>query len=291
MLLGALEGGGTKMVCAIGEENGNIIDRITIPTLTPMETMPQIIEYFKKHMICALGVASFGPVDLNKKSKTYGYITSSTKEEWKYYNILGTLKDALKVPCGFDTDVNGSALGEIAYGSMRRVKNGIYITVGTGIGIGVYANGALVHGMMHPEGGHIYVKRHPHDSFSGICPYHGDCLEGLAAGPAIEARSGRKGQELAPDDEIWEFVSYYIAQAICNYICTISPEKIVLGGGVMNQPQLLPMIRRDVARLMNDYIEMEQMKDLDHYIVHSTLNDNQAVLGCLKLAYNEAVVS
>lgn len=291
MLIGALEGGGTKMVCAIGEENGRIIDRISFPTLTPAETMPQIIEYFKKHMVCALGVVCFGPLDLNRQSPTYGYITTSTKEAWRNYNILGVLRNALNVPCGFDTDVNGSALGEATYGCMRRLQSGVYVTVGTGIGVGIYSNGALVHGMLHPEAGHQLVRRHPDDDFDGICAYHGDCLEGLASGPAIEARVGRKAYELDPDDKTWTFVSYYIAQALCNFILTLSPERIVLGGGVMKQKQLFPMIRNDVEKLLGGYIRTPQMSDLEHYIVEPSLNDNQGVLGGIKLAYDAAVLS
>ena len=291
MLIGALEGGGTKMVCAVGEENGRIIDRISIPTRTPEETMPQIIEYFKKHMVCALGIVCFGPLDLNPTSPTYGYITTTTKAEWRNYNILGTLRDALDVPCGFDTDVNGAVMGEVAYGCMRRVRNGVYITVGTGIGVGIYSNGALVHGMLHPEGGHVLVRRHPSDTYAGVCSYHGDCLEGLASGPAIEERAGCKAYELAPDDRIWTYESYYLAQAVCNYILTISPEKIVLGGGVMKQEQLFPMIREDVRRMLAGYIQAPEMEDLEHYIVPASLDDNQGVLGGIRLAYDAAIMS
>lgn len=291
MLLGAIEGGGTKTLCAVGEEDGRIIDKITIPTLSPEETMPRIIEYFRDRMVCALGLASFGPIDLDKKSPTYGYITTTTKPSWRNYNILGTLKDALKVPCGFDTDVNGAVLGEVTYGALRHAQNGLYITIGTGIGTGIYVNGSLVHGMQHPEGGHVIVRRHPEDDFKGICDYHSDCLEGLASGPAILARTGHRGDELSPDDKVWEFVSYYIAQAIIDYILIVSPQKIILGGGVMQQEFLFPMIREQVGRLMNSYITAPQMQNLDTYIIPASLHGDQAIMGCMKLAYDEAIRS
>lgn len=291
MLLGAIEGGGTKMLCAVGEEDGRIIDKVVFPTETPEETIPKMIDYFKDRMICALGLASFGPIDLDRKSPTYGYITTTTKPSWRNFNILGAFKEALKVPCGFDTDVNGAVLGEATYGSLRHARNGLYITVGTGIGTGIYVNGGLVHGMQHPEGGHVVVRRHPDDKFAGICDYHGDCLEGLASGPAILARTGKRGNELPPDHEVWRFISYYIAQAICDYILIVSPQKIILGGGVMQQEFLFPMIRDEVRRLMNSYICTEQMKDLDNYIIPAMLKGDQAIMGCMKLAYDEAIRS
>ncbi len=291
MLLGALEGGGTKMVLAVGEEDGTVIDRISIPTKTPQETMPAIIEYFKAHMICALGVGFFGPLDLNERSKTFGCVTESTKEDWTYFNVLQKLKDELNVPCKLDTDVNAAALGEATYGCMRKLKNGIYITVGTGIGVGVFANGALVHGLVHPEGGHILVRRHPDDTYEGNCSFHKDCLEGLASGPAIMKRMGARAEELPQDSPVWTYVSYYLAQAICNYIYILSPEKIVLGGGVLHQKQLLPMIRKDVKALLGGYIRSDAIEDMENYIVPASLKDNQAVMGCLKLAYDAALLS
>lgn len=291
MLLGGIEGGGTKMVCAIGDEFGKIYDKVSFPTLAPMETMPKIIDYFKAFEICGLGLASFGPVDLNPKSETYGYITSSTKLDWKYYNIMGTLKDALGVPIGIDTDVNVAALGEIAYGCMQGVNTGMYVTVGTGVGIGLYANGAPVHGILHPEGGHILVRRHPEDTFAGICAYHGDCIEGLASGPAIEKRAGMSAKDIPEDAKDWEFVSYYIAQGICAFILSVAPEKIVLGGGVMNRTHVIPMIRSEVVRLLNGYIDTPQIKDIDSYIVPASLGGEQAVKGCMKLAYDRALHS
>ena len=291
MLLGGLECGGTKMVCAVGDESGNIEEKIVIPTETPAVTMPKILKFFRSHPVIALGIASFGPLDLDPASKTYGYITSTTKQYWKYYNLLGELKEAFGIPCGFDTDVNGSVLGEVTYGCMQGLNNAIYMTVGTGIGIGVYSNGSLLHGMLHPEGGHVIVKRHPKDTFKGCCAYHGDCLEGMASGSALRERFGKSANDVPADDPVWKFESYYIAQALMSYVLTLSPEKIVLGGGVMDRKELFPLIRDDLKKLLGGYINSERITDIDNYIVPSSLGGNEGVMGCMKLAYDAAVSS
>ena len=284
-LFGALEAGGTKMVCAIGDENGNILERVSIPTGTPENTMPPMIEFFKDKGICALGIGCFGPVDLDKKSPTYGYITSTPKLAWTNYPIVAEFEKALGVPVGFDTDVNAAALGEATWGCTRDVENSIYITIGTGVGVGVIANGKPYHGMIHPEGGHILLSRHPEDPMVGSgCPFHENCMEGLAAGPSLEKRWGVKGAELADRPEVWEMEAWYIGQAITNYIMILSPERIICGGGVMHQPVLLPLIRKEVARQMNGYIKGKGMDDLENYIVGVSLNDNQGAMGAVKLA-------
>ena len=284
MILGALEAGGTKMVCAIGDEKGNLLDRIVLPTQTPELIMPQMIAYYKKFQIEALGIGTFGPADLNPASKTYGYITTTPKLAWANYNILGTFSNALRIPVGFDTDVNAAALGEASFGCMQDVQTGIYITIGTGIGVGVIAEGKLLHGMLHPEGGHILLARHKSDRYPGCCPYHTNCFEGLASGPALEGRYGKKAIELSDMPEVWELEAEYIAQALVNYILILSPERIVLGGGVMHQEQLFSKIRQKTAELLNGYIKTKQLNNLDTYIVPSSLNDTQGILGCLKLA-------
>ena len=291
MLLGGIECGGTKMVCAIGDENGRIIEKQTIPTESPDITMPLIVNYFKSFPIIAMGVASFGPIDLRRKSPTYGYITSSTKLYWRNYNLLGELKKEFNIPFGLDTDVNGAVLGEVTYGSMKGITNGLYMTVGTGIGIGVYANGALVHGMLHPEGGHVTVKRHPEDTFYGNCVYHGDCLEGMASGSALDERFGIQAAKVSMDNYAWKFESYYLAQAIMDYILILSPEKIVLGGGVMNRKELFPMIRADVESLLGGYLHTYQLEHIDDYIIPSSLGGDQGVMGCMKLAFDAAAAS
>ena len=284
-LYGALEAGGTKMVCAIGDENGNILERISIPTRTPAETMGPMIDFFRGKGIRALGIGCFGPVDLNKKSPTYGYITSTPKLAWQNFPIVAEFQKALSVPVGFDTDVNAAALGEATWGCTKDVENSIYITVGTGVGVGVIINGKPYHGMIHPEGGHILLSRHPEDPMVGSgCPFHENCLEGLAAGPSLEKRWGVKGAELSGRKEVWELEAYYIGQAIADYILLLSPERIVLGGGVTHQEGLLALVRQEAVKQLAGYIRTAATQNLDSYIVGVSLNDNQGVMGAVKLA-------
>ena len=284
-LYGALEAGGTKMVCAIGDENGNILERVSIPTRTPAETMGPMLDFFRGKGICALGIGCFGPVDLNKKSPTYGYITSTPKLAWQNYPIVAEFEKALAVPVGFDTDVNAAALGEATWGCTKDVENSIYITVGTGVGVGVIINGKPYHGMIHPEGGHILLSRHPEDPMVGSgCPFHENCLEGLAAGPSLEKRWGVKGAELSGRKEVWELEAYYIGQAIADYILLLSPERIVLGGGVTHQESLLALVRQEAVKQLAGYIRAEALIHPETYIVGVSLNDNQGVMGAVKLA-------
>ncbi|MCI6850827.1 MAG: ROK family protein [Clostridiales bacterium] len=284
-LYGALEAGGTKMVCAIGDENGNILERISIPTRTPAETMGPMIDFFRGKGIRALGIGCFGPVDLKKGSRTYGYITSTPKLAWQNYPIVAEFEKALGVPVGFDTDVNAAALGEATWGCTRDVENSIYITVGTGVGVGVIIGGKPYHGMLHPEGGHILLARHPDDPMVGSgCPFHENCLEGLAAGPSLEKRWGIKGAELTGRKEVWQLEAYYIGQALADYILILSPERIVLGGGVTHQEGLLALIRQETAKQLAGYIRTAAIDHLDSYIVGVSLNDNQGVMGAVKLA-------
>ena len=287
MRIGALEAGGTKMVCAIGNENGEIFERVSFPTETPEITVPKMIEYFKEREIEALGIACFGPIDLNKKSDTYGYITTTPKLAWVNYDIVGAFKKELNVPIGFDTDVNGSALGEATWGVTQGLENSIYITIGTGVGMGIITNGKLLHGMLHPEAGHMLLRKHPEDTYEGKCPYHKTCLEGLAAGPAIEARWGKKGIELADKKEVWEMEAIRISIALVDLICILSPQRIILGGGVMHQEHMMPLVREEVKKQLNGYLKTKELEDLENYIVLPSLNDNQGIMGCLKLALNE----
>lgn len=291
MKLGALEAGGTKMVCAIGNERGEILERISIPTETPEITMPALVEFFKEREIESLGIGCFGPIDLNRSSETYGSITTTPKLAWANYDIAGTFKKAIGVPVGFDTDVNGSALGEATWGITKGLENSMYITVGTGIGAGIISNGKLLHGMLHPEAGHLLLAKHPGDTYAGKCPYHATCMEGLAAGPAIEERWGKKGSELADRAEVWELEAFYIGQALVNYILTLSPQRIVLGGGVMHQEHMLPLVREEVKRQLNGYLRTKELEDMEHYIVLPSLEDNQGIMGALKLALDELETS
>jgi Transcriptional regulator/sugar kinase len=284
MRLGTLEAGGTKMICAIGNEMGEILERVSIPTETPEITMPKLIAYFQERNVEALGISCFGPLDLDKDSKTYGYITSTPKLSWQYCNIVGAFRAALQIPVGFDTDVNGAVLGEATWGALKGLDSGIYITIGTGIGVGIYSGRRLLHNMLHPEAGHVYVNKHPEDKYEGNCPYHGTCFEGLAAGPAIEDRYGMGAKDLEDKAEVWELEAYYIAQAIIGYICTVSPRRIVLGGGVMNQEQLFPLIRTEVERLLGGYLKTKELEDINTYIVPAALQGNEGIMGGLRLA-------
>ncbi len=284
-LFGALEAGGTKMVCAIVTAAGDVLARTSIPTQTPAETMPRMIKFFRQSPIAALGVGCFGPVDLDRRSPSYGSITTTPKLAWRSYPIVQEFEKALSVPVGFDTDVNAAALGEATYGCTQDVQSSIYITVGTGVGVGVILGGKPHHGMLHPEGGHMLLARRADDPLArGVCPYHESCLEGLAAGSAIAARWGKPGAELAGRKEVWELEAYYIGQAICDYILILSPERIVLGGGVMHQDAMLPLVRAEVQRQLGGYIRCPRIDDWAHYIVGASLNDNQGILGAAKLA-------
>ncbi|MFV9510477.1 ROK family protein [Tepidibacillus sp. LV47] len=282
MFYGAIEAGGTKFVCAVGNETGEILAKVTIPTLTPEETMPQVLEFFRQYNLQAIGIGSFGPVDLNRESPTYGSITTTPKLEWRNYPLLKTVQETLSLPVGFQTDVNAAALGELHYGAAKGLDSCLYLTVGTGIGGGAIVNGQVIQGLTHPEMGHIIVRRHPNDPYQGKCPYHKDCLEGLAAGPAIEERWGKKGIELAERKEVWELEAYYLAQALVQYILILSPKKIILGGGVMKQSQLFPLIRQNVQELLNGYVDLPE---IDSYIVPPGLGDQAGIIGGLVLAH------
>ncbi|AZS16259.1 ROK family protein [Paenibacillus lutimineralis] len=285
MRLGSIEGGGTKFVCGIGNEEGDIEERISFPTTTPMETLDRVVEFFKDKGVQAIGFGSFGPVDVDKQSDTYGSVMETPKPNWSGYRVVEHIKRSLNVPIGFDTDVNAAALGEAAWGAARGLDSCLYITIGTGIGAGAVAEGNLIHGLVHPEMGHILVRRHPEDHYAGHCPFHQDCLEGLAAGPAIEARWNRKGNELGENHPAWVMESYYIAQALMNYILILSPKKIVLGGGVMGQNQLFPLIREQVSQLLHGYVQHSALSsDIDDYIVPPGLGSNAGLCGGLALA-------
>lgn len=284
MRIGGIEAGGTKMVCAVADEKGRLIDRVTFPTRGPKETFEDMIDYFKKWEIEGLGICCFGPIDLHKDSPTYGFITSTPKPGWANVDVVGTFRKALGVPIGFDTDVNGAILGEVTWGAAKGVDSAIYITIGTGVGVGVYVNGGLLHGLVHPEAGHMLLARHPEDFYAGKCPYHKTCLEGLAAGPAIEERWGAKGLELAEKTQVWELEAYYIAQAVTNYILAYSPQKIILWGGVMHQERLFPMVREKVKALLGDYISHQLITDkMEEYIVKPALGEDPGILGAVKL--------
>lgn len=284
-MLGAIEAGGTKFVCAVGKEDGTLIERIQFDTLSPEETMPQIVAFFRKYDIKSLGVGSFGPVDIDPNSHTYGNITATPKKGWRDFPFLSRLQNEFDVPMEFNTDVNAAALGEVMHGAAQDVDSCLYITVGTGIGAGAVNNGQLLQGLSHPEMGHTIVRRHADDSYEGTCPYHGDCLEGLAAGPAIERRWGKKGIELQDKQEVWELEAYYLAQALMQFILILTPKRIVMGGGVMKQKQMFPLIQQKVQELLNGYVPVpEIVEHIDSFIVPPKLGDNAGIVGALMLA-------
>lgn len=293
-LFGGIEAGGTKFVCAVGTGPNDIRAETRFLTTTPEETIGQAIVFFQEYAtresLAALGIASFGPVDPNPASPTFGYITTTPKPGWANVDFAGAVQRALDLPVAFDTDVNGAALGEHRWGAARGLDTFIYLTVGTGLGGGGLVNGQLMHGLVHPEMGHV---RLPHDweadPFTGNCPYHGDCLEGMATGPAIEARWGQRAETLPAEHPAWELEAHYLAFGLVNFICTISPQRIILGGGVMEQAQLFPLIRRNVQRFLNDYVQTPAiLEHIDDYIVPPALGQQAGILGAIALAEGAA---
>ena len=281
MYYGSIEAGGTKFVCAIGDADFNVIERVSFPTTTPDETLALVFEFFDKYELDAIGIGSFGPIDVNPASTTYGYVTTTPKPHWGNYNFLGTVKERYNIPIGWTTDVNAAALGEQGRGAAQGLNSCLYLTIGTGIGGGAVVKGELLSGHSHPEMGHIIVRPHPEDNFAGVCPFHENCLEGLAAGPAIEKRFGVKADQLDPDHIAWKLEAHYIAQAVMNYTLILSPEKVILGGGVMNQSHLFPMIRKALAHLIANYVALPNLED---YIDAPALGDHSATIGCFMLA-------
>ncbi|MBM6383221.1 MAG: ROK family protein [Paenibacillus sp.] len=284
MRIGAIEAGGTKFVCGIGNEQGHMEEWCSFPTEHPEITLAKVSDYFRDKGVVAIGIGSFGPIDLKPDSLTYGYITTTPKSEWENCNVVGILKREFPVPFGWDTDVNAAALGEVTWGAAQGLDNCVYYTIGTGVGVGIIAGGKRIHGLLHPEGGHIRTRRHPQDHFAGLCKYHGDCLEGLAAGPAIEARWQTPGSELPTDHLVWEIESFYIAESVMTSILLHSPQKIILGGGVMQQMHLFPMIREQVVHNLHGYVNVpELLQHIDQYIVPPGLGQHAGLYGALAL--------
>lgn len=291
MLLGGIEAGGTKFVCAIGTGPNDIRAEARFPTTKPDETIGRAIEFFQQQTqqhgpLAAIGIASFGPVDPNPASPTFGYITSTPKPGWANTNLVEAIQQTLSMPVGFDTDVNGAALGEWQWGTAQGLDTFIYLTIGTGIGGGGMVNGRLQHGLIHPEMGHILIPHNRQtDPYKGRCPFHGDCLEGLAAGPAMNERWGQPAETLPHDHPAWKLEAHYLALALTNFICTLSPQRIIMGGGVMSQPQIFPLVRLKVQELLNGYVQSPSLlTNIDHYIVPPLLGGQAGVLGAIALA-------
>ena len=286
-LYGSLEAGGTKFVCAVGNEQFEVIEKVQFPTTTPIETLDKTIEFFSRFdNLASLAVGSFGPIDIDQNSKTYGYITTTPKPHWANVDIVGALRRALNVPIYFTTDVNSSAYGEVVARNNAggRIENLVYYTIGTGIGAGAVVNGTMLQGLTHPEMGHIFMKRHPEDTYEGNCPFHKDCLEGMAAGPAIEKRWGKKGHELADNEKVWDLEAYYLAQALMKYVLILSPQRIIMGGGVMKQQHLFPRIRKYLQEFLNGYVQKKEiLEEIDEYVVYPGLGDEAGFVGSIAL--------
>lgn len=282
-LLGAIEAGGTKFILAVCDEDFNMIDRQVLKTEDGPTTLAKVTEYFDRFPdVAAIGVAAFGPIDLNPQSTSYGYVLDTPKAGWANFDFLGYLKKWRDIPYYWTTDVNGSAWAEYRHGANSEVKSLLYLTVGTGVGAGIIVNGQLLSGFGHPEAGHIMVQKNPADNYAGHCPFHGDrCLEGLASGPAMEDRWGVSAKELVDDHQAWRIEADYLAQAAMTYTTILQPDRIVFGGGVNHRSVLLPLIRERFSQLMAGYLSTPELED---YLVPVANGDDAGILGCFYLA-------
>jgi fructokinase len=287
-LYGAIEAGGSKFICAVGDAGGRLLEQTRIETRAPGETLAQVLEYFQAAErtlggLRAVGIGAFGPLDLRPSSATFGFITSTPKPGWRNTDLTGFLERGLKRPVHIDTDVNAAALGERRWGAGHGLDSLCYVTVGTGIGVGALHHGRAVHGLMHPELGHMRVRRHPEDAdFAGFCPFHGDCLEGLASGAAVVARTGRSFQEAPHTDLIWSLEADYLGQLCATLVLSHSPQRILMGGGVM-QPKLYGAVQDRMRHWLGDYIEAEELQSAQ-YICPPGLGAAAGIKGALSLA-------
>jgi fructokinase len=286
---GAIEAGGTKFICAVGDARGRILHDARIDTRDPASTLEQVVRFFagaevRYRPLEAFGLAAFGPLELRRESSRYGYITNTPKPGWANTDLLGAVRRAVGRPVGFDTDVNGAALAEYRWGDGQHLDSLVYVTVGTGIGAGVIHHGLPVHGLMHPEVGHIHIRRNPADSgFAGVCPFHGDCLEGLASGPAILARTGRLLSQADSSDPIWSIAADYLGQLCAQLVLMHSPQRIVLGGGVMQHARLFEPIRTRMLQVLHGYLLQHELQAAD-YISRPSLGSAVGIKGALALA-------
>lgn len=286
-LFGGIEGGGTKFNCAVGSGPENIVAEARFATTTPAETIGQVCDFFMPYIekIHGIGFGSFGPFDADPSSSTYGYITTTPKPHWGNTNVLGMLREKINVPFAVDMDVAVAGLGEAKWGASKNDSHSLYLTIGTGIGGGYIVNGKPLSGLASPEMGHIRI---PHnfelDPFRGACPYHGDCFEGLAAGPALLARFGQRGETLVDDNPYWDVEAQYIAYALVNFILSLAPQRIIIGGGVMQKDFMFSSVRRKVQELLNGYVDHEMiLNHIDEYIVPPALGAHAGVLGSIAL--------
>ena len=290
---GGIEIGGSKWRFAVGTGPDDVRAAETIPTTTPTETIDRAVEFFERAgPVDAIGIGSFGPVDRNVTSPTWGHITTTPKPGWAHAVVGPEIRRRLSVPVAFDTDVNAAALGEHRWGAAQGLDTFCYITVGTGIGGGGMAGGKLLHGLVHPEFGHVRI---PHDRdrdpFPGVCPYHGDCWEGLASGRAIEGRWGRPAAEMIDNEAVWELEAHYLALGLVSVICILSPQRIILGGGVMTAPGLLERIQLDAKDLLGGYVESPAVDEgMAGYITLPGLGSQSGVLGAIALASMDGAI-
>ena len=290
MLVGAIEGGGTKFNCVTGYGNGDIVAKQAFPTTTPEETLTRAARFFQmdgaaSNSIEALGIAQFGPLGLDRTAENYGKLLMTAKPGWSGFDIIGFFSGIFDVPIALQTDVNGAAIGEYFLGAAQGNDNFVYVTVGTGIGGGIFVNGQLLNNNKHPEIGHMLVQHDlQKDDFPGCCPFHGNCLEGLASGPAIRKRWGLAGEELVPNHPAWELEAHYLARLCVNLTCCYAPEKIIFGGGVMQQKQIFPALHKEFLTLMAGYMPALNDKTIGQYIVPSALGGDAATRGGLILA-------
>jgi fructokinase len=290
MLYAGIEAGGTKFVCGIGNSDGEVLDRVAIPTRDPQETIGEVVKYFaeikKRHRFQGVGLASFGPLDLNPESPTYGFITSTPKLKWQHYDITGELERALSLTIHVDTDVNAAALAEYKWGAARGKENVVYLTIGTGIGGGGLIHGNLIHGLLHPEMGHMLIRGAGlAGEDMGVCPFHKHCFEGLASGPAMQARWGIPPEDIPSDHPAWDLEAKFLAEGVVNIILILSPNIVILGGGVMSHESLFPMIRENILALLNGYIQQAHLLEhIEEVIVPPGLGDDAGLLGAVALA-------
>ncbi|MCM6935021.1 ROK family protein [Enterococcus faecalis] len=280
---GSIEAGGTKFVCAIGDEDFTIIEKVMFPTESPEKTMKHVKGFFQQYSVDALSIGTFGPVDVDESSSTYGKILASPKKEWRGFNFVEAIKEWFSAPLFLTTDVNASAYGEYCVGGAETVASCVYVTVGTGIGAGVIQNNRFVGGMTHLEIGHGFISIHETDQlFSGVCPYHGNkCFEGVAAGPSIEKRTGISGENLPLDHPVWQVEAYYLAQLAYNLRVNYAPAKIIFGGGVISE-ELLEQVRVQFETINADYVSVPDLKE---FIIISKFEDNaSATIGNFALA-------
>lgn len=284
-MYGVIEAGGTKFVCAVMNENGEVLETVTIATETPEVTMASVIDFFSGKDVSAFGIGSFGPVEINPESDDYGKILNTPKLPWRNFNIYKALKERFDLPIKMDTDVNAAALGEYMEGYGKGKRSVLYITIGTGVGAGFVLEGKTIFGMTHPEMGHLLIRPVEGDDFAGHCPTHGNCLEGMVAGPAIEARYGIKGHLLEEDHVVWEYVADYIGQALMSFNLILSPEIILVGGGVSQQKHLFPKIRKAFKKNMNGYMDHPVLLgDLEDYIIYPKNGQKAGLIGSYYLA-------